>query len=58
MSRWHQCTTCGILFDPGDKKAFVHPNLFGGVDRLCRACKKREDEVHRERNPEGRKAKK
>jgi hypothetical protein len=26
--------------------AFVHPNLFGGLDRICRSCVRREEEVH------------
>ena len=43
MSRWFQCMTCGKLFDPCDVSAFIHPNLFGGVDKLCGDCKRRED---------------
>jgi len=50
MSRWFQCTVCGKLFDPSDKSAFVHPNLWGGVDKLCKDCKKREDKAREEKN--------
>ena len=33
------CTSCEKPFDDRNHKlALVHPNLFGGVDRLCKSC--------------------
>jgi hypothetical protein len=49
------CSGCGNHFDSDiHKLSFVHPNLFGGVDRLCKACVKREEEAHSRRNIAGR----
>jgi hypothetical protein len=54
------CSGCGKHFDSETHRlSFVHPNLFGGVDRLCRACMKREEETHNKRiNSAGRGRKK
>jgi predicted RNA-binding Zn-ribbon protein involved in translation (DUF1610 family) len=44
------CSSCGESFDAETHKlSFVHPNLFGGVDRLCKKCVKHEEEAHRKR---------
>jgi len=43
------CTVCGSPFDPSDGGAFVHPTLFGGVDAVCPACFKSQEEVRRKR---------
>jgi hypothetical protein len=44
------CSSCGKPFDTGiNKIAFVHPNLFGGIDKLCRSCARHEEEIHNRR---------
>jgi hypothetical protein len=43
------CTKCGELFDAKDKTAFIHPTLFGGIDRICGACVKHEEELRKKR---------
>lgn len=44
------CSICGKPFDMETHKiAFVHPNLFGGIDKLCRSCVRREEEAHNRR---------
>jgi hypothetical protein len=44
------CSGCGERFDSKTHKLFfVHPNIFGGVDRLCKACVRREEKAHNKR---------
>jgi hypothetical protein len=53
------CSSCGRPFDTETHKiTFVHPNLFGGIDKLCRSCVRHEEEVHNRRTGKARSSRK
>jgi predicted RNA-binding Zn-ribbon protein involved in translation (DUF1610 family) len=44
------CSSCGNPLDAKDHKlAFEHPNLFGGIDRICGKCFNKMEELFRQR---------
>jgi hypothetical protein len=44
------CSVCGNRFDTKDHKlAMEHPNLFGGVDKICKSCFNKMEKIHRQR---------
>lgn len=45
----YTCSYCGNFFNIEDESAFIHPNLFGGVDKLCAKCANKEEKAHTKR---------